>query len=187
MHRTPETKNLAQTLKEVSMKNKSISRMLTAACPMMVVCGVLALGASAVAQEPIQGSWIFTLSSSPGGGPPFSAVASFATGGVFLATGQNDRTLGTGDHPASELHGSWERIRGDRYGSTTYFFALDPTTGQAVGMLQTNQVFRLTSRNTLEGAANASFCDLQGENCVPIPGVSTVTGKRMIVKDLPAL
>ena len=168
------------------MKNKSISRMLSAAGPMMVVCVVLALGASAVAQEPIQGSWIFTLTPGPEGGPagpgPFSAVASFAAGGVFIATGQNDR----GVVPVSELHGSWERIRGDRYGSTTYFFAFDPT-GHAVGMLQTNQVFRLTSRNTLEGAANASFCDLQGQNCVPLPGVSTVTGKRMIVENLPTL
>jgi hypothetical protein len=169
------------------MKNNSISRMLTAAGSMMVVCVVLALGTSAVAQEPIQGSWIFTLSSSPGGGPPFSAVASFAAGGVFLATGQGDRAIGASDHPVSELHGSWERITANRYGSTTYFFALDPATGHAVGMLQTNQVFRLTSRNTLEGAANASFCDLQGENCVPIPGVSTVTGKRMIVQNQPPL
>jgi hypothetical protein len=166
----------------------SISRMLTATGSMLVVCVVLALGGSAVAQEPIQGSWIFTLSSSVGGGPPFSAVASFAAGGVFLATGQNDRAMGGAlDHPVSELHGRWKRIRGDRYGSTTYFFALDPMTGQAVGMLQTNQVFRLTSRNTLEGAANANMCDLHGENCTPIPGVSTVTGKRMIVKDLPNL
>jgi hypothetical protein len=166
----------------------SISRTLTATGSMMVVCVVLALGHSAAAQEPIQGSWIFTLSSSAGGGPPFTAVASFAAGGVFLATGQNDRAMGGAlDHPVSELHGRWERIRGDRYGSTTYFFALDPTTGQAVGMLQTNQVFRLTGRNTLEGAANVSVCDLHGENCTPIPGVSTVTGKRMIVKNLPPL
>ena len=167
------------------MKNNSISRTLMAVTPMIVVCVVLALGASAVAQAPIEGSWIFTLSSSPGGGPPFSAVASFGAGGVFLATGQNDRALGVGDHPVSELHGTRERIAANRYGSTTYFFALDPTTGHAVGMLQTNQVFELTSRNELVGAANASFCDPQGENCASIPGVSTVTGKRMIVRDLP--
>jgi hypothetical protein len=164
------------------MKNKSISRMLRAASPMLLVCVVLALSASAVAQAPIQGSWIFTLTPPPGGGDPFSAVASFADGGVFVATGQNDR----GVAPVSELHGSWERIARDLYGSTTYFFAFDPT-GHAVGMLQTNQVFRLTRRNTLVGAANLSLCDLQGENCAPLPGVSTVVGKRMIVKDLPNL
>lgn len=168
------------------MKNKWISRTLKTASPVLVVCVVLALGASASAQAPIQGSWIFTLTPGPEGGPagpgPFAAVASFAAGGVFLATGQNDR----GVVPVSELHGSWERIARDLYGSTAYFFAFDPT-GHAVGMLQTNQVFHLTSRNALIGAANASFCDLQGENCVPLPGVSTVVGKRMIVKDLPNL
>ena len=87
----------------------------------------------------------------------------------------------------SELHGTWERITANRYGSTTYFFALDPTTGLAVGMLQTNQAFKLTSKDTLVGSANASFCDLQGENCVPIPGVATSTGKRMILVNQPPL
>jgi hypothetical protein len=161
------------------MKNLSISRTLTAAIPMMVVCVVLALGASAVAQEPIQGSWIFTLTPGPGGPAPFSAVASFAAGGVFVATGEDDRV-----NPVSELHGSWKRIAGNRYGSTTYMFAFDPT-GHAVGLLKTNQVFQLTSRNELVGIANLSSCDLHGENCTPLPGVSTVAGKRMIVEDFP--
>jgi hypothetical protein len=186
MQRVAETIDLARTFKEVTLKNRSISRVLKFASPILVVCVVLAFGVPAVAQARIQGSWIFTLTPGPEGGPagpgPFTAVASFAAGGVFLATGQNDR----GVVPVSELHGSWQRIAPDLYGSTTYFFAFDPT-GHAVGMLQTNQVFHLTSRNTLVGAANASFCDLQGENCVPLPGVSAVVGKRMIVKDLPNL
>ena len=38
------------------MKNESISGMLKAAGPILVVCVVLTLGASAVAQAPIQGS-----------------------------------------------------------------------------------------------------------------------------------
>jgi len=38
------------------MKHESISRILTAATPMLIVCVVLALGATAVAQDPIQGS-----------------------------------------------------------------------------------------------------------------------------------
>lgn len=170
------------------MRNKSISKTLMAVTPMMIVCVVLVLGASGMAQSPdmarsdigardgisapIEGSWILELSSSPGGGPPFTAVASFGAGGIFIATGQNDRGLGAGDHPVSELHGTWERIRENRYGSTTYFFALDPTTGQAVGMLQTNQAFKLTGKNELVGSANASICDLHGENCVSIPGIT---------------
>jgi len=161
------------------MKHKSISRILTAGMPMLIVCVVLAVSAAAAAQEPIQGSWIFTVTPAPGGPPPFSAVASFAAGGVFLATGSDDRVI-----PASELHGSWARIRENRYGSTTYFFVFDPT-GHAVGMLQTSQVFQLTSKNELVGLVNSSVCDIHGENCTPLPGLGTLTGKRMIVKDLP--
>ena len=161
------------------MKHESISRILTAATPMLIVCVVLALGATAVAQDPIQGSWIFTVTPAPGGPPPFSAVASFAAGGVFLATGSDDRA-----NPASELHGSWARIRENRYGSTTYFFVFDPT-GHAVGMLLTHQVFQLASKDALVGLGDLSACDVHGENCTLLPGISTITGKRMIVTDLP--
>jgi len=174
------------------MKNNSISKTLMAVTPMLIVCVVLALGASAVAQSsdtgrwddqpPIEGSWIFTLTPPPGGPPPFSAVASFAAGGVFLATGQNDRAV----VPVSELHGTWERIKENRYGSTTYMIAFD-SAGIATGMLQTNQVFELTGRNELTGRANLNSCDIHGENCVPLPGVSTVTGKRMILVNQPPL
>jgi hypothetical protein len=164
------------------MENRLMSRILMAVTPMMIVWVVLALGASAVAQVPIEGSWLFTITDPPGGRPPFSAVASFAAGGVFLATGERDRAVS----PVSELHGTWERITPNRYGSTTYFFAFDPA-GNAVGMLQTNQVFKLTSKDTLVGAANASFCNLQGENCVPIPGVAAVTGRRMVLVNQPPL
>jgi len=182
IHQIPETMRFDSDFKEVSMKNNSISRMLMAVTPTMIVCVVLALGSSAAAQAPIQGSWIFTLTPPPGGPPPFSAVVSFAAGGVFLATGQNDRAVA----PVSELHGTWERIPGNRYGSTTYMIAFD-SAGIATGMLQTNQVFQLTGKDTLVGSANLNLCDLQGENCVPIPGVSQVTGKRMVLVNQPPL
>ena len=90
------------------MKHNSISRILTAATPMLIVCIVLALGAAAAAQESIQGSWILVVTPPPELASPFSAITSFAAGGVYLATGENDR----GVAPGSELHGSWERTKG---------------------------------------------------------------------------
>ena len=162
------------------MKHNSISRILTAATPTVLVCVLLVLGASATTQEPIQGSWIFTVTPAPGGPPPFSALASFAAGGVFLATGEDDRV-----NRASELHGSWERITRNRYGSTTYFFIFDPA-GHAVGMLLTHQVFQLTSKNDLVGLGDLSACDVHGDNCTLLPGISMITGKRMMVTNLPA-
>jgi len=163
------------------MKHNSISRILTAATPMLIVCIVLALGAAAAAQDPIQGSWLLVVTPPPGAGSPFSAMGSFAAGGVFLGTGEGDRAV----HPVSEVHGSWERITGNRYGSIAYLYAFD-STGHPVGMLQNHQVFQLTSKNELVGYAVVNFCDIHGENCTPFPGVGTLTGKRMLVTDLPS-
>jgi hypothetical protein len=117
--------------------------------------------------------------SSARAGSPFSAIASFAAGGVFLATGENDRAVA----PGSELHGSWERTTGNRYGSITYHFAFD-STGHAVGMLLDHWVFQLTSKNALVGYGDLSVCDVHGGNCTLLPVIPTITRKRMIVQDL---
>ena len=162
------------------MKHNSVSRILTAATPMLIVCLVLALGTAAAAQDPIQGSWIFVVTPPPGAGSPFSAIASFAAGGVFVATGENDRAVA----PGSELHGSWQRIPRNRYGATTYHFAFD-STGRAVGMLLDHWVFQLPSKNELIGLGDLSVCDVHGDNCMPLLSGITITGKRMIVQNLP--
>jgi hypothetical protein len=154
------------------MKRNSISSILMVVTPTLVVCVVLALGASAAAQEPIQGSWIFVVTPPPGAGSPFSAIASFAAGGVFLATGENDRAVA----PVSEVHGNWQRIGRNRYGSTQYLFAFD-SAGHAVGMLRNQWVFRMTSKNELGGPGTLSLCDIHGENCTPVPGVGSITGR----------
>ncbi len=126
--------------------------------------------------SPIEGSWIFTVDLI-NQGTTFTAVASFTAGGVFLATGSNDRV-----NPASPLYGSWQRIRRHRFSSTTYFFAFDPANpnGAAVAMLKTNQVFQLKNQDELVGVGDLSSCDLQGQNCVNIPAGSVRTrGKRI--------
>ena len=127
----------------------------------------------------IEGTWLFTITPPPdSGAAPFAAVASFTAGGVFLATGSNDRL-----NPVSPLYGSWEQIGRNRFSSTTHMFAFDPT-GNPLALLKTNQVFQLTKRNELTGAATLSTCDLHGENCMPLPGVSQVTGKRVKIEKL---
>jgi hypothetical protein len=97
---------------------------------------------------------------------------------VFLATGSNDRV-----NPVSPLYGSWQCIRRHRFSSTTYFFAFDPANpnGAAVAMLKTNQVFQLKNRDELVGAGDLSSCDLQGRNCVNIPGGTIqIRGRRIV-------
>jgi hypothetical protein len=121
--------------------------------------------------SPIEGSWILSVDAGP---VSFTALASFSAGGVFFGTGSLDRV-----NPVSTLTGSWKRTGPNRFASTAYFLAFDPT-GNAVAMLKTNQVFHLTSRNELVGAALVYSCDLQGENCVSVsPAPSKVTGKRI--------
>ena len=90
--------------------------------------------------SPIAGSWILT-NERINQGVSFTAVGSFTAGGVVLFTGS------IGAVPPL-LHGSWERTGFNRFDSTVYFFAFDPT-GKAVAMIKTNQVFQLNSRDEL--------------------------------------
>src|SRR5450432_1954923 len=68
---------------------------------------------------PIEGSWIFTIHLIQPD-VTFIAFASFAAGGVFQATGENDRLV-----LISSLYGSWKRIRPNRVSSTEYYFVFD--------------------------------------------------------------
>lgn len=124
----------------------------------------------------VEGSWIFTVDLI-NQGTTFTAVASFTAGGVFLATGSNDRV-----NPVSPLYGSWQRIRRHRFNSTAYFFAFDPANpnGAAVAMLKTNQVFQLKNQDELVGVGDLSSCDLQGQNCVNIPAGIQTRGRRIV-------
>jgi hypothetical protein len=160
------------------MKHNSISRILATVTPMLIVCIVLALGATAAAEDPIEGSWLLVITPPAGAGSPFSAIGSFAAGGVFVATGENDRAV----FPVSEVHGNWQRIGGNRYGSTQYLFAFD-STGHPVGMLRNQWIGQLTGKNELGGPGVVSVCDIHGENCIVQPGFGSMTGKRMIATD----
>src|SRR3954452_17189965 len=61
----------------------------------------------------IEGSWILTNERVNQNGFTFTAVASFAAGGVWLAAGSIDPQN-------SALYGSWKRTRHNRYDSTSF-------------------------------------------------------------------
>jgi hypothetical protein len=139
------------------------------------------MNAAAVAQTPglsapIEGSWISAVTLTQDPTVSFITLSSFAAGGVFVATGSNDRIVRN-----SPLYGSWKRIGQNRFGTTTFFFSFDPT-GTAVAMLRTNQIFQLKNSNELAGVGDLSICDLQGENCNPIVGGNIqISGRRIVV------
>ncbi|HLJ16592.1 MAG TPA: hypothetical protein VKV15_19000 [Bryobacteraceae bacterium] len=125
----------------------------------------------------IEGTWIVSIHRVVTG-VTFSALQSFTAGGVTVATGTIDRTP---PPPISPLYGSWRRLDNNSYAVTINFFIFDAS-GNAVGMLQNNETFRLTDDNNVVGSGTAFFCDINGNNCVNVNSPITITGKRLIAQ-----
>ena len=129
---------------------------------------------SALLPAPIEGTWIVKVDRI-GQGVTFTALQSFATGGVALATGELDHI-----NPISPLYGSWKRTAYNSYAVTIWFFAFDPS-GNAVAMIKNNQTFRVVGRNHLIGAGDGFACDTDGQNCVNAGSIK-ITGERVIAE-----
>jgi len=190
MHQIPKTVKLAQTLKEVLMKNNSILNSLVLAkanakrsgMALLLGFATLAAGSTARAQggtpAPIQGTWLQTVTRINQGGATFTATVSFAGGGVWQATGSNDHQNGG----VSTLFGSWKHIGADLYSSRAYFFAFDPS-GNPVVLLRVDQVQRLVHQNHFEGVGKSYACSLdgKGQDCVRAPEADvTFTADRVV-------
>jgi hypothetical protein len=133
----------------------------------------------------IEGTWIVTVQ--PAGAPTgFTALMSFAAGGVTLATGANDRLppfAPTPAAPISPLYGSWRQMDNNTYVATFNFFIFD-SGGNAVNMFQNNATIRLSDDNNLAATGNSFLCKVSGDDCISQPpaGPFTFTGKRLIAK-----
>ena len=177
------------------MKHKSISRSpvvvsTSAKRTMMVLLlgfvtlslAVGGMSSTARAQDgspaAVQGSWLTAITRINQVGANFTALVSLSAGGVWQATGSNDRLNGG----VSPLHGSWQRIKENRYSSRAYFFAFDPS-GNPVVLLRVDTIFKLKNQNQLEGAGLGYVCSLQGngQDCVRTPEVDiTFTADRVV-------
>jgi hypothetical protein len=135
----------------------------------------------AVQTRPIEGSWISTVKAL-NGSYSFTALVSFAAGGVWLATGSNDRI-----NPVSPLHGSWKHKGHNQFLMTADFFAFD-SLGNAVAMLHIVQEFELKHDGELIGVGEFSVCDVHGENCQRTPQNDfSATARRIVPADLTEL
>lgn len=107
----------------------------------------------------IEGSWLVTVNI-PAAKLSFTAVTTFAAGGVSTSTGALDRLAQN-----SPLFGTWKQTGVNRFDRTVYFFQFDPL-GVPLRMLKNKEVYHLKPRNQFEGEGRQYVCDLNGEYCV---------------------
>jgi len=164
---------------EANVRRKVTALLLSFATLAMAVGG---MSTSAKADDsspaPAQGTWLTAITRINQVGQDFTALVSMTAGGVWLATGSNDRLNGG----VSPLCGSWQRISENRYSSRAYFFAFDPS-GNPVVMLRADTIFKLKNQNHLEGSGLGYVCSLQGkgQDCVRTPEVDiTFTADRVV-------
>ena len=144
------------------MKHKGGILVLAAAIVALSFGGVSRVAAaqdgSGVA-APIEGTWVCAVTDDAGAFN-FTALASFAAGGVALATGSEDRI-----HPASTLFGSWKHQGDARYAVTKGFFVFDPASGEPTAMLQNHEAYQMSDRDHFTGSGELLDCAIDGSNC----------------------
>jgi hypothetical protein len=125
------------------------------------------------------GTWMVTLTPPAASGrPAFSALITFASGGAFIASTQNDHAVPS----AGIQQGSWRRSGGGQISSTELSFVYSPT-GVAVGTLKVRATYDFSDSDNLTGSGQLLRCDLTGSNCVPLPGCASIQGKRVEVEE----
>jgi hypothetical protein len=125
------------------------------------------------------GTWMVTVTPPAASGrPAFNALLTFGRGGAFIATTQNDHLV-----PNSGVQqGTWRRSGSGQIGSTELYFVYDPT-GVAVGTVKVRATYDFRDGDDMVGQGQLSRCDLNGANCIDLPGCATISGKRVEVED----
>jgi hypothetical protein len=118
----------------------------------------------------MQGSWIFTIDRFTQG-VTFSALMSFADGGVISATG----SIGP---PISPILGSWKCTGPNSLVATYFFYPLDAQ-GNSNATIKNSASLHLDDQNQMVGTGSAFVCDVHGENCFSIPPIH-LTGKFIV-------
>ncbi len=123
----------------------------------------------------IEGTWIATVT--PPGAPSSTGYSSYIRGGTFIVSA--DRFPPAFGHAAGNSQGSWRAAAHGQFVST-HVGILQSATGDVVGTFKIRASVRLTTADTFEGQGQLQLCDAMFENCAPpIPGLSTVSGRRL--------
>jgi hypothetical protein len=143
---------------------------------------LIGLGMTSYAQDDDNninlGSWLLTVTPSAPGRPAFQAFVSFASGGVFIESGQNDHAIPS----AGIQQGTW-RWTGHRRISSTQMSFIYGQNGAAIGTLKVQATYEFRGANKLTGHGQLSTCDLNGANCQTLPGCAGIEGKRIEVEE----
>ena len=123
----------------------------------------------------IEGTWLLTVTTPPQANrPPFKVLISFASGGVFLASGESDQ----GTPPQQ---GAWAKTGANEYTSTALAFGQGLNPGDLF-TFKLKSRFTLGDQNDLEGQGEAAICDATGNNCQRFPGCSMLHATRVNVE-----
>jgi hypothetical protein len=120
----------------------------------------------------IEGAWLVVVEI-PVANLSFTAITTFAAGGVSSSTGAFDRLA-----QISPLYGTWKRTDRNRFDRTVYFFQFD-SVGNPLRMLKNREVYRLKAQNELECDGRQYACDLNGQNCVDQNTPFTCKGRHI--------
>jgi hypothetical protein len=118
--------------------------------------------------QSIEGSWIFTITRTDG--TVFTAFQSYTAGGVGSGSIQTP--------PTSGLHGTWKRKGPNLFVHSFDLFIFGFNGGDAQNMLRNKIQLHFNHEGELIGTGTAVLCDVKGDNCFGIGGISLL-GKRM--------
>jgi hypothetical protein len=132
-------------------------------------------GRGAVAPE-LEGTWRVTVTPD-GPNPAFSALHTFASGGVMLESNQSDQSSQVKQTPG---HGVWERKGPHTFGFTFEKFAFD-SSGVFIGKLRIRETLQLSSKNSYTGQATGDVFDPNGNLLLSFCARTQAT--RMVVEE----
>ena len=152
----------------------------------MIIAAMTTLTACAQIKNPPAwtsptGAWVGTITSGPGGPPPFRVLMNFGADGNFIGSADGDSLVG-----ASPSFGVWERV-GDptlrKYAATflQIYYAPDSS---PTALVKVRQTFILNKAgNTMEGPATVDI--FLPDGTLVFSGTATGTATRIQSEPLP--
>jgi len=158
-----------------------------AAATLVTVLATTGLGAISAAADGkrantggLVGSWMVSVNRGPTL-PPLQSLQTYTKGHSVIEIANVGATV------RSPAHGSWERIAGRQYGTTTVFFRYEPTTGAYAGTVKLRATLELSQDNQTFTAV--SVAELRDPNGQLLPGSNTrkdsATAVRINVEPVP--